>query len=75
MDDKKKRKKMPSAPIKAPQGTIKGIGKKGITTGGLVPTLVAPKPGQGAYPNPGTGAAFMRGYLSNSLKGIKRQKG
>lgn len=39
---KKKRRKMPSAPIKAPQSTIKGIGKKGITTGGLDPSIVSP---------------------------------
>jgi len=70
MEDKKKKKqrKMPSAPIKAPQSNIKGIGKQGITTGGLVPSVVAPRSGQGTTPNPGTGAGIMRGWLSNDRK-------
>lgn len=73
-DDKKKsRKKMPSAPIKAPQSTIKGIGKKGITTGGLVPSVVAPRPGQGSNPNPGTGAQIMKGWNYNSSRPGKRK--
>ena len=65
---------MPGAPIKAPQSSIKGIGKQGPTTGGLVPAIVAPRKGQGSTPNPGTGAAIMRGYVSNSSKGSKRDK-
>lgn len=47
IDDAKKarRSKMPSAPIKAPQGNIKGIGKMGQYTGGLSPLVVKPTPG------------------------------
>jgi hypothetical protein len=68
MNDKKK-KKVKRPPILAPQSTIKGIGKKGITTGGLVPSMVAPTPGGPG--NPRTGAIIMRGW--NSSKG--RRKG
>lgn len=60
MQDKKKGR-MPSAPIKAPTGNIKGIGKKGLFTGGVLPTQWSPKAG-----GPQTGAQavalFMRGY-------------
>ena len=75
-EDKKKkakgRKNMPSAPIKAPQSTIKGIGKQGIATGGLVPSVVAPRRGQGANPNPGTGAQIMKGWNYNSARGKRK---
>lgn len=37
--------RMPSSPIKAPQGNVKGIGKMGQYTGGLDPLMVAPQPG------------------------------
>jgi hypothetical protein len=49
LSDKKTSKKaggkMPSSPIKAPQGNIKGIGKLGEYTGGLDPLVVKPTPG------------------------------
>lgn len=53
MEDKKKssKNKTPhynAQTIKAPRGTIKGIGKAGITTGGLKGAQVAPMPGQGS---------------------------
>jgi hypothetical protein len=41
----RKKKKMPDAPIRAPQGNVKGIGKMGQYTGGLSPLVVAPQPG------------------------------
>lgn len=52
MEDKKKSKnKTPhynAQTIKAPRGTIKGIGKSGLSTGGLKGAQVAPTPGQGS---------------------------
>jgi hypothetical protein len=40
-----KRGKMPSSPIKAPQGNVKGIGPLGQYNGGLSPSVVKPVPG------------------------------
>jgi hypothetical protein len=68
MDDKKKRRKMPSAPIKSPGGNVKGIGPLGQFTGGGSPTMTPSLPG-----NPQPLQTFMRGY-SSAPKG-KRTKG
>lgn len=54
-EDAKKRKKMPSAPIKAPASNVGG--RMGLFTGGEVPTVVAAPYGGG---NPMR--LFMRGY-------------
>jgi hypothetical protein len=69
MDDKKKNKsKMPDAPIRAPYGNIKGIGKMGPFTGGVQPGTWAPTPG---VSNPV--ATFMKGWVYNSGKGSKNR--
>ena len=52
-----RRRRMPSAPIKAPGGNIKGIGKQGPFTGGLVPTVIDPKYG----PNPIPAKEIIKG--------------
>jgi hypothetical protein len=55
----KKRGKMPSAPIKAPGGNIKGIGPLGTFEGGLVPLVVDPKYG----PNPKPAKSIIKGNI------------
>jgi hypothetical protein len=49
-DAKKKRRAMPSAPIKMPGGNVRGIGKIGLFTGGASPTVVPTRPGGPAQP-------------------------
>lgn len=45
-DAKKSPRRGNNIPVfKAPQGNVKGIGKMGIYTGGLSPTVVKPTPG------------------------------
>lgn len=56
MEDKKKSSKIKvgktphynAQGIKAPRSTIKGIGKSGLSLGGLKGAQVAPAPGQGS---------------------------
>lgn len=49
--------------IKAPRGTIKGIGKAGIATGGLKGAQVAPAPGQGS--NAALAKSIGKSLMSN----------
>lgn len=69
--DKKKSRKMPSAPIKAPRWNLPKIGKQGPALGGLVPLVVAPS--RGGKGSNGTAAQIGRGWISNlsSRKGGK----
>lgn len=63
-DGKKSRKgRMPSSPIKAPQGNVKGIGKLGQYNGGLDPLVVKPTPGIGPRRMAPT---ILRGYGTDS---------
>lgn len=69
-----KRGKMPSAPIKAPQGNVKGIGKMGQYTGGLSPLVVAPQPGLAPRR---VAPTIFRGYGTDSAakSGSRRGRG
>jgi hypothetical protein len=66
------KRRMPSAPIKAPQGNVKGIGKMGQYTGGLSPLVVAPQPGLAPRR---VAPTIMRGYNNDGLRGRGGRRG